>query len=263
MERTLIIFKPDSNNNIKLKKDIRYALKKYGLEVIKKEVLVLDEQRTLAIWKHCADDYVLKQLLFKYLSGKKLKIYYILGNDAVRKGNVIKRFLRNKYGKSYYSNCVHIPDSYEEYIYDFELLKTVGKETIRKRKLFPQKEGENNFNLEKNELDFITEKLWRNIFKKNITKVIQRKIATLIYKKENFALARLREKNNIIDILSMFIELNGEDKYYEAYYATLIFVELGSYPLSENREKKDIICVCDFVRNYGIGCDMYIEGKKV
>ena len=31
MERTLIIFKPDSNNNIKLKKDIRYALKKYGL----------------------------------------------------------------------------------------------------------------------------------------------------------------------------------------------------------------------------------------
>ena len=99
MEKTLIIFKPDSGNNIKLKIDMRYVLKRYDLEVIREEVLILDEQRTLAIWNHCADDYVLKQLLFKYLSGKKLKIYYILGNDAVRKGAVIKRFLRNKYGK--------------------------------------------------------------------------------------------------------------------------------------------------------------------
>lgn len=115
MEKTLIIFKPDSDNNIKLKIDMRYVLKRYDLEVIREEVLILDEQRTLAIWNHCADDYVLKQLLFKYLSGKKLKIYYILGNDAVRKGAVIKRFLRNKYGKSYYSNCVHIPDSYSGY----------------------------------------------------------------------------------------------------------------------------------------------------
>ena len=258
MERTLIIFKPDSNNNIKLKKDIRYALKKYGLEVIKKEVLVLDEQRTLAIWKHCADDYVLKQLLFKYLSGKKLKIYYILGNDAVGKGNVIKRFLRNKYGKSYYSNCVHIPDSHEEYVYDFELLKSIDKE-----KLFAPKNGENDFYLEKKELDFIVSKLWKNIYKKNITKTIQKKIVNLILKKKNFALARLRENNDIINILSMFIKINGEDKYYEAYYATLIFAELGRYPLSENSEKTDIICMCEFVRNYGIDCDMYIKGKKV
>lgn len=258
MEKTLIIFKPDSNNNIKLKRDMKCVLKKYGLSVSRQEVLILDEQRTLAIWNHCADDYVLRQLLFKYLSGKKLKIYYVLGNNAVKVGAVIKRFLRNKYGKSYYSNCVHIPDSYEEYMYNFQLLKTVDK-----GKLFLQKEGKNNFNLEKKDLDYITQKLWRNIFKKDITKIIRKKLAILTLKKENFALAHLGKRFNIINILSMFIELNGKDKCYEAYYATLTFIEFGSYPLSENKEKKDIIYVCEFVKSYGIDCDMYIEGKKV
>ena len=67
MEKTLIIFKPDSGNNIKLKIDMRYVLKRYDLEVIREEVLILDEQRTLAIWNHCADDYVLKQCLHNYI----------------------------------------------------------------------------------------------------------------------------------------------------------------------------------------------------
>ncbi len=257
MERTLIIFKPDSNN-FKIKNDLTYAFNKYNLEIVGKEKIKLDEVQVFSIWKHCADDYVLRQLLLKYVCGKQLSVVYVAGNKVTEKTYIIKRFIRNKYGKSYYSNCLHMPDDQTEFLYNYSVMHKTNSALKRETTM-----GKNNFNLSKQEMDYLTNRLWRKIYKKNIKKAIKNKINTLIRKKQNFLLIRLNGETNIINVIKLLNTILGKNKLFDAYYATLICVELGKYPLYEKGNYKEMVICSQIVENMGIECDIYIGGVIV
>ncbi|MCL2592582.1 MAG: hypothetical protein FWD82_04370 [Defluviitaleaceae bacterium] len=114
-DKTFIVLKPDAIRNPVICKFVVYLTKKLELHFTNEDSIKLTKNMIRFIWENETVDVVSRQLMFFYLSGKKLPILFFEGKDAIKKSTLIKKIVRSKYGKSHYSNCIHTPSDEKEY----------------------------------------------------------------------------------------------------------------------------------------------------
>ena len=114
IETSFIMLKVDVINNHKFNLDLYQEIIYNELKVNSKFYITLDESQIDFMWPERLNDYVSNRLLKKYMCYKRLPIYTLTGANAIKKTEIIKKYLRHKYQKSRYANCLHTPSTLKE-----------------------------------------------------------------------------------------------------------------------------------------------------
>ena len=121
-EYSFILLKPDAINNKKIVCFINENLKLDNLHICEERNIILTPNDISTIWHFTLRDPISNYLLIKYLSNKKLKLFLIEGEKAIKKICDLKRRTRQLFAKNFLENCFHAPKNKNEYIKDTNFL---------------------------------------------------------------------------------------------------------------------------------------------
>lgn len=126
---SFVLIKPDGQKKLEALKKLNELLDHNALTITEKSFVELSKRDVIRLWPAYSKCVISKKLLIEYLAEKKLELWKVEGENAVGKLNLIKKEVRNAYGKGCIANCIHTPlDSYEaEWQYEI-LKKTANKE---------------------------------------------------------------------------------------------------------------------------------------
>lgn len=121
MEKSFILYKPDAINK-KVVTETHQLTHEYGITLINRYNKVLLSEDIDIMWPQCKEEYILNQLLKKYLCNIELPIEEYSGKSAIHKCNVIKEKIRKKYAICRFANCLHTPSNEKEYNFQKTIL---------------------------------------------------------------------------------------------------------------------------------------------
>lgn len=260
MEESLIILKPDALDNKEIIFSIIVELYRNDLKVIDKKKVKLDENRIQALWAKSCQDYVLRELLMKYLDKQVVSVWIIKGKSTTNKLNRIKQCIRAKYSKSYYSNCIHTPSSEEEYKYNLKVLtnKTYHINKIEEN-IYP---FERYCKLEKYELDKCIWKVYFAIKQIDFIKILKN---IFEYAAKYKLLCIVIWGNNIQNlsyIVAGLYECFREWDISKAYFSAIALGHLGIFPVEISNDIKKLENVRDKLSKFKIQCEI-IDPKHI
>lgn len=163
MELSLILLKPDIYENKEALTDLNNLINNSRLETVLRMNVLLDKKKIVNIWNQFLDDYVSQELLYLYFNNQTLKCIILKGEDALDKTREIKKIIRKRYSKSIIQNCIHSPDTFEEFIHDIKIFNNLESTCYtRNNKILPEKFTKYN-KLDEDYLKAVSLKLWSTI----------------------------------------------------------------------------------------------------
>jgi dATP pyrophosphohydrolase len=116
---SIIIVKPDLIE-IGIENDLKEIIKQNRLKIslISKIVMDLEFVKEFYQW----DKIKFPKEINEYLCDKKLSVWFIEGDNAIKKVLNIKKYLRKKYSIDEMHNLIHCPDSYDDFKREYRLI---------------------------------------------------------------------------------------------------------------------------------------------
>lgn len=171
LEKSFVLFKPDSYREHRIIEEVRGYLNYNKLKIIKEMSLKLTSDNIQNIWEFTKQDVISRKILNKYIRDRKLLLIVLEGEDAIKKINILKKIIRRKYAVNFLQNCIHAPRTQEEYEKDIDIFSGgVKNYKIKNRLIYDTGEFEKFEKLLKNneKMNENIDKIYSIIINKNI-----------------------------------------------------------------------------------------------
>lgn len=117
-EKSLVFIKPDG---LIIKDLILEHLKNQGLSFVKIDEIVLREDLIRRFYNFLPEDTI--QKCITYFGNKKLPVYIVSGENAIKKVQIIKNHLRTTHGNSRTGSIMHSTNAQDEFHDELNKLK--------------------------------------------------------------------------------------------------------------------------------------------
>lgn len=251
--KSFILIKPDGL----VKNIIDYIYEQlniHQLQIDYEEKIILNIIDIQNIWTYTQSDIVSKLLMSDYLINKKCMLLNVFSNkkNAILETNIIKKNIRNRYGKHQFASVVHVPSNTIEYEKDIYILSNHSQDLLQTITLCREFTCYKSLSLT-NAINYA-----RNI-KKRLYHNTYEHVNNIRMNHDNYIIVII--KNGINDskflagIMSDYFNIDLCDSYYNAYAVNYC----GQFPVMYAKNEKE----CEYIKNifdkYGYKVDIYNE----
>lgn len=115
MEKSLLLFKPDSFRLLDVFEEAEEMLMANHVEIVTKRDFIMCKEQILGIWHKRCNDPIIYDCMIKAYENQKVCLWLVRGRNAINICLQIKKVTREKYGVSFIKNCIHCPNDMAEY----------------------------------------------------------------------------------------------------------------------------------------------------
>ena len=127
MEKSLLIFKPDSALIIDFFKKVTLLLEQRQLKVVKRGCFTMTKDQVFGIWHTRCLDPMIYEIMLRAYENKEMIFWVVEGEMAIIKCLEIKKTIRSQFSLSFIKNCIHCPNDKKEYDSNMRCIYNIEK----------------------------------------------------------------------------------------------------------------------------------------
>lgn len=256
MDKTFLVFKPDSmENNMIINETIRLVLSK-DLSIVRNQIVNLNESQIANIWPHLAQDPVCLFLQNSYINQKELSVFFIEGKDAIKQIDCIKNRIRKQYAKWQCSNCLHAPRNVSEYENDINIMFNSLPEASKQNFIHNDIPFHRFKLLSETELKECADILWSTIPQFNYKEMYNVLLTRAKIKKQKYIMLKNDNNNKLQFVVAAIYDYFQCLEIEDAYYISMAADWLGEFPMFLSSDEHDLCDAVSFFERNNINIEV-------